>query len=97
MREYEIMYILDPALEEERVSGLIERFSTLVTASGGEVAATDRWDKRKLAYEIAGKREGLYIVMTFRATPETVSEMDRQMRISEGVIRHLIVRPEEQK
>ena len=65
-----------------------------MTSNGGEVANVDRW-RRELAYDINGRREGLYVVMTFRGTPELRSELDRQLRITEGVIRHLIVRPEE--
>ena len=95
MRDYELTYIIDPALEEEQVTALIERFSTLVTSRGGEIASTDRWEKRKLAYDINGKREGFYVVVAFKATPEIRSELDRQLRITEGVIRHLIVRPDE--
>ncbi|MDH7568582.1 MAG: 30S ribosomal protein S6 [Armatimonadota bacterium] len=95
MRDYEVTYIIDPSLEEEQVNALVERFANLITTQGGQVTGTDRWEKRRLAYEIKGKREGLYVVMTFRATPEARDELDRQMRITEGVIRHLIVRPEE--
>jgi small subunit ribosomal protein S6 len=82
-------------LEEDQITGLIQRFSNLVTNSGGEITSTDRWEKRRLAYEVNGRREGIYVVMAFRATPEVRAEMDRLMRITEGVIRHLIVRPEE--
>lgn len=95
MRDYEITYIIDPALEEEQVNALVDRFSALVTTNGGEVAGIDRWEKRRLAYEINGKREGLYVVMTVRTTPQVMAEMDRQMRITEGIIRHIIIRPEE--
>lgn len=95
MRDYEVTYILDPALEEEQVVALIDRFSNVVTNNGGTVVNIDRWEKRKLAYEIKGKREGLYVVMNFQATPEVKAELDRMMRITEGVIRHLIVRAEE--
>ncbi len=95
MRDYEVVYIIDPTLEEETVNALIERFSKMITDNGGEITKSDRWEKRKLAYEINGKREGLYVVMTFRAAPATRDELDRMMRIAEGVIRHMIVRPEE--
>ncbi|MBI3946847.1 MAG: 30S ribosomal protein S6 [Armatimonadetes bacterium] len=95
MRDYEVTYVIDPTLEEEQVTTLIERFSNLVTSNGGTVAGIDRWEKRKLAYEINGKREGIYVVMTFRASPEAKAELDRMLRIAEGAIRHLIVRPEE--
>ncbi|HEX3000604.1 MAG TPA: 30S ribosomal protein S6 [Armatimonadota bacterium] len=95
MRDYEVIYILDPVLEDERVNALVENYSNLITNNGGEVVNVDRWEKRKLAYEIKGKREGLYVVMAFRAASEVRSELDRMMRISEGVIRHMIVRPEE--
>ncbi|NLC55277.1 MAG: 30S ribosomal protein S6 [Armatimonadetes bacterium] len=95
MRDYEITYIIDPALEEEQINALVDRFSALVTTNQGEVTSIDRWEKRKLAYEIKGKREGLYVVMGARTTPEVTAEIDRQMRITEGVIRHMIIRPEE--
>jgi small subunit ribosomal protein S6 len=95
MRQYEAMYILDPALEDEQQTALVERFQTLVGTQGGEVQHVDRWERRRLAYEIQGRREGFYVVMNFRGTPAAEAELSRVFGITEGVLRHLITRMDE--
>jgi small subunit ribosomal protein S6 len=97
MRQYEICYILDPMLDDDQQSAIVNRFQTLVTTSGGEVQAVDKWERRRLAYEINGRREGIYVIMNFTAEPATESEVDRLIRLQEGVLRHLIVRPTEKQ
>jgi len=97
MRDYELVYILDPGLSEEAVTELIERFKTLASGQGAEIKSQERWEKRRLAYEIKDKREGVYVVMELKALPEAVQEIDRVLKITEGVLRHLIVRVEEGK
>jgi len=97
MRDYEIVYILDPDLSEEAVAGLMERFRALADSQGAEIASQERWEKRRLAYEIKDKREGIYVVMELKASPGAVHEMDRILKITDGVLRHLIVRVEEGK
>jgi small subunit ribosomal protein S6 len=97
MRKYEAVYILDPSLEEEQLSALVERFSTLVGAQGGEIKHLDRWERRKLAYEIKGRREGHYVVMNFDGVPATEAELSRVFGITDGVLRHMIVRMDERK
>jgi len=95
MREYELVYILDPDLSDEAVSDLMTRFQNLANSQGAEIQSQERWEKRRLAYEIKDKREGIYVVMELRATPDAVHEMERILRITDGVLRHMMVRAEE--
>ncbi|HHY32147.1 MAG TPA: 30S ribosomal protein S6 [Firmicutes bacterium] len=92
MRDYETMFILKPDLEEEAVNAAVTKFQDLVTGGGGTVSNVDRWGKRRLAYEIAGYTEGIYVVMEFSAEPGVARELERVFRITDEVIRHLIVR-----
>lgn len=97
MRHYEAMYILDPELTEEQYAAIIERYQKVVTDSGGVVGETGKWEqgRRRLAYEIKGRREGNYVLMNFEGGPEVPSELDRLFRISDDVLRHIIVRQNE--
>ena len=92
MRKYECTYILDPGLSDEEQEPLIERFKTLVSENGGAVDAVDKWERRRLAYEVNGKREGVYVVMNFNGEPRTETELGRVLRITDGVLRHIVVR-----
>ncbi|MGE5592325.1 MAG: 30S ribosomal protein S6 [Betaproteobacteria bacterium] len=92
MRDYEAMFILKPDLEEEAVNATVTKFQDLVTGGGGTVSNVDRWGKRRLAYEIAGYTEGIYVVMEFSAEAGVARELERVFRITDEVIRHLIVR-----
>lgn len=87
---YEVVYILDPALGEEAIAAMIEKFKALVETQG-TVAAIDDWGKRRLAYPINDLMEGYYVLMTFTALPGVPAELDRQFRINENVMRSLIV------
>lgn len=95
MRQYEAVYILDPALEDAQQNALVERFQTLVGDNGGSVQHIDRWERRRLAYEIKGRREGFYIVMNFQGESATEAELARVFKITDGVLRHMIVRMDE--
>ncbi|MCL1852871.1 MAG: 30S ribosomal protein S6 [Peptococcaceae bacterium] len=95
MRAYEVMYILRPDLEEEATKELIERLSTVVTSHGGEELRVNEWGKRRLSYEIEKLNEGYYVLFNFNGEAETVSELERNMRISENVIRFMTIREEE--
>jgi small subunit ribosomal protein S6 len=95
VREYELVYILDPDLSDEGVNELMTRFQTLANTQGAEIQSQERWEKRRLAYEIKDKREGIYVVMELQATPAAVQEMERILRITDGVLRHMMVRAEE--
>lgn len=87
---YEVVYILDPALGEEAIAAMIEKFKALVETQG-TVAAIDDWGKRRLAYPINDLMEGYYVLMTFNAAAAVPAELDRIFRITDGVMRSLIV------
>lgn len=97
MRQYEAVYIIDPTLEEEQLAALVERFQSLVGNQGGEVQHVDRWERRRLAFEIKGRREGFYVVMNFRGISATETELSRVLGITDGVLRHMIVRMDDRK
>jgi len=90
MRKYEIMYIVRSDVEEAAVQALVERFQGIIN-NGGEVTKTNVMGKRRLAYEINKNRDGIYVLVNFTATPEVVKELDRVMRITDEVIRFMIV------
>ncbi|MEU9045150.1 30S ribosomal protein S6 [Kitasatospora sp. NPDC053057] len=94
MRHYELMVILDPSVEERAVAPLIENFLTVVRNGGGKVEKVDTWGRRRLAYEINKQSEGIYSVIDLKATPEVVKELDRQMGLSESVLRTKVLRPD---
>jgi small subunit ribosomal protein S6 len=94
MRHYEIMIILDPSLEERTVQPSLDQFLTVVTGGGGKVDKVDIWGKRRLSYPIEKKPEGIYAVVDLTAEPATVSELDRQLNLNEGVLRTKVMRPE---
>lgn len=91
MKKYfEIMYIVKP-IEEDAFKAVVAKFDKLITANGGNVEKTDCWGKKRLAYEIQNLNEGLYVLVTFRADAATVKELDRVMRITDEVLRHMII------
>ena len=91
MNQYEVMYVIDTALEEGARSELINRFSNIVTNNGGKVDRVDEWGKRRLAYPINYKTEGYYVLINFTSAPSFPAELDRHYNITDGVIRSLIV------
>lgn len=95
MRKYELMYIIKPDLDEEQTTAVIEKFSTLITENGGEEPAIDKWGKRRLAYEIKDYREGFYVLVNFMGEPGTAQELDRVMKISDDILRFMIISKEE--
>lgn len=86
---YEALYILDPALGEEEITALVEKFKGVVEANG-TVSEIDQWGKRRLAYPIEDLNEGYYVLMTFESKPELPAELDRVMKITDGIMRCLI-------
>lgn len=90
MRKYELMYIVRPDMEEEAVEASVEKFQAIIN-NGGEVTEHEIMGKRRLAYEINKFREGIYVLVNFTAPAEVVAELNRVMRISDEVIRFLIV------
>ena len=95
VRSYEALYIVHPELSDEQVAAIMERYKQVLESQGAEVETVNRWDKRRLAYEVKGQREGIYILMNFKSNAKAVSELDRMQRIGDDVIRHIIVRLDE--
>jgi len=94
MRRYELMIILDAVLEERTVQPSLDRFLTVVKSRGGTVQKVDVWGRRRLAYDIDKKSEGIYAVVDLTADPDTVRELDRQLNLNEGVLRTKVMWPE---
>lgn len=95
MRKYEVMYILRPDLQEEAAKANVERFSSVLTENGAELEKVNEMGKKRLAYEINDQREGFYVLMNFQSEPQAINEMERLMKISDDVIRYLVVREDE--
>ncbi len=93
MRHYEMMIILDPGLEESTVQPSLDQFLTVVRDGGGSVDKVEVWGRRRLAYEIDKKSEGIYAVIDMLAEPDTVRELDRQLSLNEAVLRTKVLRP----
>lgn len=94
-RNYEAFYIVRPELSDADVQKIADRFKTIVEEHGGTVDKASKWDKRKLAYEVKGYKEGNYVLMTFAAPAELPAELNRLMRISDDILRHRIYLIEE--
>jgi small subunit ribosomal protein S6 len=92
VNDYEILLLLEAELAEERQQEIIGRTRELIEAAGGRFAAHDAWGRRKLAYEIDRKTDGSYHLLTFAAEPETLNEVSRVLKITDGVLRPLAVR-----
>lgn len=92
MRQYETMYILNPSLEAEQTSELVQKYQTLISNQGGQIDELQEIGKRRLAYEIEGNREGFYVLVHYTAGTEVSKELERVMRIDENVVRYLTVR-----
>lgn len=96
VRPYEIVTIYNPGLEsDEAYDAQIERFKSLVTEQGGEIVNVDKWGRRRLAYEVNGLTEGYYVVMRFNAESAVATELERVLKITDTVVRHLLVRLDE--
>ncbi|CAM4303054.1 30S ribosomal protein S6 [Paenibacillus tarimensis] len=91
MRKYEVMYIIRPDVEQEAVQALVEKFNGIIS-NGGEVTKQDVMGKRRLAYEINKIRDGIYVLVHFNAPSEVIVELDRVMKITDEIIRFLIVK-----
>ena len=95
--QYELMVILTPEIDERTVAPTLDKFLKVITNDGGSIDKVDIWGKRRLAYEIQKKNEGIYAVVNFTATPAIAAELDRQLSLNETIMRTKIIRPEEQK
>ncbi len=94
MNKYELMFVINPELEDSAKEAMIETVKGIIAAEG-EVSNTDVWGIRKLAYPIEKKTEGYYVVMQFAAAPTLPKELDRRLRISENCMRHVIIRKDD--
>jgi len=93
--QYELMVILDPEIDERTVAPSLDKFLGVIRADGGTIDNVDIWGRRKLAYEINKKSEGIYAVVQLTAEPASVNELDRQLKLSEAVMRTKVLRAEE--
>lgn len=91
MTNYELMFIINPTLEEDKKNAVVEKVQEVITGANGEVSKVDVWGMRKLAYPIEKKEEGYYVVLEFQASPELPKELNRRLRISDDVMRHQII------
>ncbi len=96
MVKYESMYILKPDMEDEKKDALVKRFSDIITNNGGEIEKTDEWGKKRLAYPIDYNNDGYYVLVTFAAPPELPAELERNYKISDDVLRYMVVNLEKE-
>jgi len=96
MRKYEIMYIIRPDIDEEAQTALVERFNSILTDNGAEIDKVEEMGKKRFAYEINDYRDGYYVLINFAGTEEAINEFDRLAKFSEDIVRHLIVREDDQ-
>ncbi len=89
-RDYELGFILNPEVTEEQTRTILERVEQIVANHGGQVVKVNQWGRRRLAYPIEHHRDGLYVFIDMILTPETVAELDRTLRVSEEVLRHMV-------
>ncbi|HHX24436.1 MAG TPA: 30S ribosomal protein S6 [Thermoanaerobacterales bacterium] len=94
MRQYETIYIINPEFEEDAIKELVDKFKALIEEQGGQVSDIDEWGKRRLAYPINDHREGYYFLMNFTANPETAQDLERVYKITNGLMRYLIIKKE---
>ena len=93
MKKYEVIFIIKPA-EEEAINTVIAKFENLIKNNGGEVEKIDRWGKKRLAYEIKDFVDGYYCIFNFTAEPSVVAELDRVMKITDEILKHMVVKEE---
>jgi small subunit ribosomal protein S6 len=94
MRQYELMVILDPEVDERTVAPSLDKFLGVVRSAGGTVEKVDIWGKRRLAYDIKKRSEGIYAVVNMTTTPDVAKELDRQLGLNEAVLRTKLIRPD---
>jgi small subunit ribosomal protein S6 len=95
LRDYEVLYIVRADLDDDKVQDVIKRVNTLIERAGGAAERTNLWGKRKLAYEVKHQKEGAYVLQDFQIDPQRIPELEAALKITEEVLRHLIVRKPE--
>ena len=94
MRDYEMMIIIDPTVDERNITTFVDKLLQVVPTEGGTLEKVDIWGKRRLAYDINKRSEGIYVVVDMKATPETAQELDRQLGLNEAILRTKLLRAE---
>jgi small subunit ribosomal protein S6 len=95
LREYEVLYIVRADLDDDKVQDIVKRVNTLIEKAGGSIERTNVWGKRKLAYEVKHQKEGSYILQDFEIAQDRIPELEAALKITEEVLRHLVVRKPE--
>ncbi len=95
MRDYELIVIISPEIPEEEVPTNIDKIGEFITSKGGSITQVDRWGKRRLAYPISHFKEGNYVLTKFKIEPAMTAELEASLRISEKILRHMLVRLDE--
>ena len=96
-RQYELLYILPPDSTEQQVTELHEQIASVVSRLNGQIEKTDNWGRRRLAYEIGPHKEGVYVLELINGSGDLMKEIDRRLRVLDQVVRHIIVRVDEEK
>ncbi len=96
MTKYEIMYIIRPNIEEEAKTSVVERFNSILTDNGAEIEKVDEKGKKRLAYEIKDFTDGYYVILNFKSDDRAINEFDRLAKFSDDILRHIIIREEDQ-
>jgi small subunit ribosomal protein S6 len=92
LRDYELIYIIRPTVETEALGGLNERIQGWIGTNGGEIQKVNPWGRRRLAYPIDNFRDGTYVQVNFRANPQSLRELERSIKLTEDVLRYMLVR-----
>ena len=92
MNKYEMLFIIDNAVSDEGKEAIVSKLSQIVTDDGGQIEKVDKWGAKKLAYPINYKNDGFYVLMNFECKPELVAEVERQFRINDQILRHMVVK-----
>ena len=96
-RKYELVYVVSPEASDEQVTDLHNQVAAIVARMGGQIDKTDNWGRRKLAYEIGRHKEGTYVLEAIDGTGELMKEIDRRLKVTDLIIRHLVVRVDEEQ
>lgn len=96
-RKYELVYVASPEASDEQVTDLHNQVAAIVSRMGGQIEKTDNWGRRKLAYEIGRHKEGTYVLEVINGTGELMKEIDRRFKVTDLIIRHLVVRVDEEQ
>jgi len=96
LNKYESIYIINPAVEEQGIKELVEKFNTLIESEGGKVSETQEWGLRRLAYPIQKKEQGYYVLVNFEANPESIVELERVYKITDSVLKFITIRKDEE-